>query len=601
MKNKPILPIFTIAALAAMAFTSCTSEDSFQEDVNIVNPSNTKGAAISFGSYLSRSAQTRGKAVLEPADVAINGGIGLFAMYTNGKIYDSTAKPDSAVTSFTDNFMQNINLRSSLSKEDLNNGKGDVAGSWSYAPLRYWPITPDEHISFMAYSPYNAENTTLYNKNGETEGDRTYIKHTVAADQRNHTDLMYADASNIANMQLYKNQDGTWTKKGDFSESTDNSSTPKVNLKLKHATSRIAFAVTSSALKDPNNFLFTGQDGNVYRFGDIEKGMAIDLVTSASSQTYITVNKVIFLGDNSSAETTPKGTFYSNGFLNLSKTLDDKADEANNKPLWVVPGDVKKQAFTFDNTLKTKKGEDSIRTCNGYYDGTSQGTVSLKNGGESEQLLWYPIDTLYSESLGDTEIGSYIYASWSYTESWWRRLLRMEVNEKGDTVGTNNGNFYARMFGIQTPLTPTIVNNFVNKTLRNAWEVNWKKYMQGNTIRATWEPVDEGKPVTDGFSVNAIGNRADDYMFVIPQDFSAGKDDLWVYLDYTVNYDDGVSGEVKEKGINYKVYKKVEKKFEPGKSYVIVMDIGNNNKFNSINFSVQTDNWIDEEKADVQF
>lgn len=602
--------IFVFAGM--LCFSACTTDD-----ISDTTPTtqNADKAPIGFGSYLSRSAQTRGTAVFEPADVALNGGIGIFAMYTNGRTYNPDSTTEKDTTKFSDNFMQNINLGSELSKEDLKNGKGDASSSWSYAPLRYWPITANEYVSFMAYSPYKEEYGTLYNKNGETKGDQTYIKHTVNKDPRNQTDLMYADASKIANMQLFKNQDGSWTKTGDFAESTDNSSTPKVNLKLKHATSRIGFVVTSSALKDPNNFFFEDQNGKVYKFGDLGQGIEVDMVSTAFSNTSITVNKVMFLGDNSSAGATPKGAFYSNGYLNLSKTLEGNTDETKNKPLWVVPSNVAKQAFTFDNTLKTSKGEDSIRTTSGEYNGSFRGTVTLKNGGESGNLLWYPADSLYSKSYGKGQYIGYIafgwqplliYADWDETKSYFESLLSntkdsVSIRSDGKLIKISRGEYYARGLGLSTPVTNEVISNYISSVVRKQWTYWWKYQMETNRLEATWNEVESGKPITDGLTVNAIGNSANDYMFVIPQDFSAGKDDLWVYLDYTVNYGSGVSGEVKEKGINYKVYKKVEKKFEPGKAYIIVMDIGEGNNFNTINFSVKTDNWADEEGIGAQF
>ncbi len=58
-----------------------------------------------------------------------------------------------------------------------------------------------------------------------------------------------------------------------------------------------------------------------------------------------------------------------------------------------------------------------------------------------------------------------------------------------------------------------------------------------------------------------------DYLFVIPQDFSTGK--LYVIVDYTISYNDGVTAAMKST-----VSSPIVKKFEQGKAYTINLNIG---------------------------
>ena len=58
-----------------------------------------------------------------------------------------------------------------------------------------------------------------------------------------------------------------------------------------------------------------------------------------------------------------------------------------------------------------------------------------------------------------------------------------------------------------------------------------------------------------------------DYLFVIPQDFSTGK--LYVIVDYTISYNDGVTAAMKST-----VSSPIVKKFEQGKAYTINLTIG---------------------------
>lgn len=67
---------------------------------------------------------------------------------------------------------------------------------------------------------------------------------------------------------------------------------------------------------------------------------------------------------------------------------------------------------------------------------------------------------------------------------------------------------------------------------------------------------------------NRVENE--DYLFVIPQDFSdAGTDKLYVIVEYTITYTSGVPATVTNR-----VYKQLKQKFEPGKAYMINLTLG---------------------------
>lgn len=616
----------SLVLAAALVVTACSTEDSYNEPQTKAISENQ---AIAFGSYVGRSAQTRGTPFMEPAEIALNGGVGIFAMYTKGGMYAPTSQNENDVKEYTDNFMQNSHLQSSLSNDEITSDDDhtqSVRDNWVYQPIRYWPMMPDEYTSFMAYAPYSANGGTLYNKEGKAEdGDATYIKHSVESDPRDQIDLMYSSPDGITNMQLYKKADGTWYRnEKDSFYVKDENSIPKVDLYLKHATSRIGFVVTSSALNDPRNFAYEDEGGKKYSWGDIESGMSIDLIVSADAENSITVNKVIFLGDGTSAEASPiQGAFYPTGYLNLSTTSDDK-------PLWsnIDSEKTHQLAFVYDNTQKIVNGtetKDSIRTSNGSYAG------SLDNSRES--------DWRFYDSDNKPTTGYYLWIPSEYTEDntatkWYNRfredsLAYEDVMKKmrdalNDYTSSDDDVFatYAEAHGNDADFSDNYGNphnQYKNWLKQMRWALDYdftssdkdiiKKYFSqlyeeyyqslcGNVLKATWDPDEKES------TVNYIGNRANDYMFVIPEDFTENSgNDLWVYLDYTVNYNGGVSGTVAENGVNYKIYKKVNptKAFEPGKAYIIVMDIGTGNQFNTINFSVQTDNWSDENKVGVDF
>lgn len=67
---------------------------------------------------------------------------------------------------------------------------------------------------------------------------------------------------------------------------------------------------------------------------------------------------------------------------------------------------------------------------------------------------------------------------------------------------------------------------------------------------------------------NRVENE--DYLFVIPQDFSeTGTDSLYVIVEYTITYTSGVPATVTNR-----VYKQLKQKFEQGKAYMINLTLG---------------------------
>lgn len=63
-----------------------------------------------------------------------------------------------------------------------------------------------------------------------------------------------------------------------------------------------------------------------------------------------------------------------------------------------------------------------------------------------------------------------------------------------------------------------------------------------------------------------------DYLFVIPQNFENGHDNLYVIVEYTIQYNIGKPGTINT--MDYTVSSKIEKNFEQGKAYMINLNIG---------------------------
>lgn len=92
----------------------------------------------------------------------------------------------------------------------------------------------------------------------------------------------------------------------------------------------------------------------------------------------------------------------------------------------------------------------------------------------------------------------------------------------------------------------------------------------------------------------AYENPKTEYLFVIPQDFSASEsesDKLYVVVEYTIDYE-GVTTTMTNK-----VYKKLDNKFEQGKAYTINLTIG----LTPIEFDADVTGWDPANGTPIEF
>ena len=125
-----------IAAVAALTLVSCSSDD-----LNSLSDNSSKNEAISFDSYLGRSAVavngSRGS-VLDNKEAlqGLEAGFGVFGNYSEetAPVYGGNLFKNQQVTYST------------------------TESKWTYSPQKYW--STKGHIDFLAYAPY-VESTTL--------------------------------------------------------------------------------------------------------------------------------------------------------------------------------------------------------------------------------------------------------------------------------------------------------------------------------------------------------------------------------------------------------------------------------------------------------
>ena len=183
--------VMGIAAMAALTLVSCSSDD-----LDSFSDNSSKNEAISFDSYLGRSAVavngSRGR--VETTETLKNKSFGVFGSYTGGQTSDP-------------NFFKNQKVTYSTTETE---------SKWTYTPLKFWPT--QGHIDFLAYAPY---------VDGKTLTDGSKIDFTVSETIAEQIDLLYAKADG-------KTKDNI---------STDNN---KVKFQFNHALSRLGYTAKLS-------------------------------------------------------------------------------------------------------------------------------------------------------------------------------------------------------------------------------------------------------------------------------------------------------------------------------------------------------------------
>lgn len=590
-------------ALVVSLFVSCTSDDTV-DAVPDSHKVTTDPIAIEFDNYVSRSV-TRSKRIDNIQGLIDAGGFGVYAMYSsgtdteNGK-YDNSAKSTTNCKVFNDNFMSN-QLVNVTSPDAYNT-------TWTYTPLKYWPSTSSEYISFLAYAPRSDQFSTLYHFNqygsdsnegttnnsnsdvrfsASTDSDLTFIRYDVNkdvtttdedagayADATKTVDLMF-NTRNALNQYLRVNSNGTGYDKSDnfvsvgdegYSGSTD---ILRQKMSFKHATARLAFAITSSALMDENNFT-----------SDAE---------GATSDAKITVTRVILAGE---------------------------AKNANDGTIHVVPGQDVGDGTNFDyaprrpNFAPASPTTRAFKASKIYGAFIARGYLNLNNPSDG------------------TNSGTNPTTMWAFQSSY----NRVWFGFNGSHTGTDNTT-------VSEP--ETVTGTTVKSRTPDIWvqdkddtNVETKsKEIQGKKTTSTNTDDGGSTTTTTTYSVNSIGNASDAYMFIIPQDFSsssssagggyiydkntqtlisgpgfipssASEKTLYCHIDYEVTYNSITTNNPGSLGsssnpIKYSATGVISKNFEAGKAYLILIDIGGTSgsttSFKPISFTVDSvDGWGDE-------
>lgn len=224
-------------ACATLAMTGCTNDGVVAEGAK------TQPTAIEFGTYLGRDVQTRGTVM--DNDALKN--MGVYASYTGQDDFSDASTP---------NFMYNQKVTKN-------------AGNWEYSPLKYWPTTNNDQVSFFAYAPYTTEsNNVIATKSDNKAAKAPTLTVTLPTDLKNMVDF-------VAGVQM--NQKHT-------------DANPAVKFNLKHELTRVGImakvnkGVYGNDAKNKTKIVITGIKLNAVTEGQFYKSGVYTFPTNADQK-----------------------------------------------------------------------------------------------------------------------------------------------------------------------------------------------------------------------------------------------------------------------------------------------------------------------------
>lgn len=186
--------MFFLAATAALALSSCTSDELVQDQPVV------EDGAVVFSAYTGRTNRATADLITSAQELAQKGGFGVFG-YEHGK----TAWNVYRASNTYPNFFYNQNVTGTNVAEPV----------WSYAPVKYFSNNEGAQHSFFAYAPYDKRAKVVFT----TEGPA--IRYVAGEDSY---DLLWADpTTNLTKRDIHD----------------------KINFDFKHALSKVSFKATT--------------------------------------------------------------------------------------------------------------------------------------------------------------------------------------------------------------------------------------------------------------------------------------------------------------------------------------------------------------------
>ena len=268
----------------------------------------------------------------------------------------------------------------------------------------------------------------------------------------------------------------------------------------------------------------------------------------------------VFGNYSSTDGTTP--TYGKNWFDNQPVTYKTSAWTYNPVKYWLPQGHIDFLAYApYDSNQELKE--------NSKLDFTVSSTIA-----NQKDLLW-------ANATNQTKTDKPVTFTFNHA------LAKIGYTVKTNVVGTGGTTITLNKITLAGSATDPTTGAFYTKGTIDL--------SKGNDATDLWTKQDGKQYFTwfngsQSLTSTSESNPETDYLFVIPQNFSTGTDELYVIVDYTINYNTGAAATMKST-----VSSKLTKNFEQGKAYKINLSIG----LTPIEFDADVTAWKDTDQKDV--
>lgn len=277
----------------------------------------------------------------------------------------------------------------------------------------------------------------------------------------------------------------------------------------------------------------------------------------------------------------PDQSFEANLFNNEHVTCLNGAADWEYSPLkyWPAQGHVDFYAYAPYETGKTlnKKTSAASTTTTPTFDFTVANNVA-----DQTDLLWANAENKTKDKLSSADknkvkfqfahalsrLGYTVKLEQAYAHA---TITLNKITLAGSSENAETGAFYTK--GTIDLSKPSSENP-------------WTPLDKDNKLKFDWFSNDNTSSDNTLSSDKVIKNSDNEYLFVIPQDFSSTNTEsnqLYVIVKYTIQYDGGTA----QPKVSYTVYKKLEKNFLQGNAYTINLNIG----LTPIEFNAEVNDW----------
>lgn len=275
----------------------------------------------------------------------------------------------------------------------------------------------------------------------------------------------------------------------------------------------------------------------------------------------------------------PDQSFEANLFNNEHVTCLNGAADWSYTPLkyWPAQGHIDFYAYAPFETGKTLNKKTSATPTTPTFDFTVANNVA-----DQTDLLWANAENKTKDKLSSADknkvkfqfahalsrLGYTVKLEQAYAHA---TITLNKITLAGSSENAETGAFYTK--GTIDLSKPSSENP-------------WTPLDKDNKLKFDWFSNDNTSSDNTLSSDKVIKNSDNEYLFVIPQDFSSTNTEsnqLYVIVKYTIQYDGGTA----QPKVSYTVYKKLEKNFLQGNAYTINLNIG----LTPIEFNAEVNDW----------